>query len=379
MYTDEVYDSLSDADDVLTKMMGLIFTKGKKFAAQCEYRFAILNGGVDKETVVLPISGMMRDSLNPTERGLVRTAPSWSATAGTDDSEMTSKSDATPKLVSKRSTRTDRLKTVEDRRWETRTPEGQIISSEGERQERILENIVTHNSGMDDEESLATERMEKVDEEAALDRSGQLHEQQNGERDSAFSEEGAVQEIAQEEREWGGGPQREDDWTIPVHSGTGRVYKSLQDALSDPAFPTGIAGRSWQEEASSPEELAKTYGAFEVLSHKISDLRVEFRQDAASAGWHAIYCIRNICARFGDIVESIWIERNRFVVIRLKDSRELKATGRIVVSPSGAYAYCLRVSNSETLGSGGENWGTMFFPMGTVIESLETHGWPAKE
>ena len=139
----------------------------------------------------------------------------------------------------------------------------------------------------------------------------------------------------------------------------------------------GIGVRAWQDELSSHKELTRTLGAIEILALKIPDLPEEDRQDAASAGWHAIYCIRNICARLGDIVESIWIERGGFVVIRLKDSKELKAEGRIVVSPSGAYAYCLRGSNNETIGSGGEIWGTLFFPGSTEIESLETLGWPA--
>ena len=104
----------------------------------------------------------------------------------------------------------------------------------------------------------------------------------------------------------------------------------------------------------------------------------EFRQDIASAGWYAMQCLRNIYARLGDVVDSVWIERERFVVIRFKESKELNATGRIVIAPSGAYAYCLQVPDKETSGTGGIEWGTMFFPIGHQLKSFETYGWPEK-
>ena len=248
MYTDGVYDFLSDPVDNFKKMIALIFTKNEKFAAQREYRFAILNGGADQETVLLPISGMMRDSLKLTESGLIRIAPSRSATAENDSSETPSMSNSTPKLVSKRSTKTNRLTSAKESRLETRTPEGQVLSSEGERQEQVLESVVTHKYGAADEDSPFIERIDEFEGVPAKDRPKQWDEQQRGKRDRDLDEEEVVQEIAQKEREWGGGSPRENDWTIPVRSGTGRVYKSMKVALSDPAFPDGhwsegVAGR----------------------------------------------------------------------------------------------------------------------------------------
>ena len=55
------------------------------------------------------------------------------------------------------------------------------------------------------------------------------------------------------------------------------------------------------------------------------------------------------------------IERDRFVVIRIKDSEELKATGRIVVTPSGVYTYCFKSSKSEHIGSSEGHLGKLFF------------------
>ena len=378
IYTNEVYDFLANASDDLSKMVAFIFTKSMEYATQREYRFAVFNGGLEEETILLPISGMMRDSLKRIEKGLIRKEPTWTAPDGADDQELPSKTNGTPKLVNKQTTITDRLTTREANHLETRTPDGQVLSSEGEQRERISERTVTQKHDAVDEDPPTAEQTERVDDATALDQAGELQEQQRGDHDRGHSEEKTVQEIALEESESNGGSPRDNDRAFSVHSGAGRVFKPLLDALHEPASPVSPAAKTWQEAASSPEEIATTYGVMEILALKMADISEEFRQDVASAGWHATYCIRNIFARFGNIVDSVWIERERFVVLRLKDSRELNVTGRIVISPSGAYAYCIQSPNSEISGWG-EEWGTKFFPMGTQIEDLETYGWPAKE
>ena len=192
------------------------------------------------------------------------------------------------------------------------------------------------------------------------------------------TEEEAMQDLALEEQEWNDGHRRDSDEIPVVHWATGRAYKSLEEMITDPAYPMGPAGGTWQEEASTPEEIVNTYRAAEPLSWKISHISDEHRQDVASACWYALQCMRNICARYGGIVESAWIERERFVVIRLKESEGLRATGRIVIGPSGAYTYRLALVDREVLGAGGREWGTKFFPMGSVDESFQEYGWPSK-
>ena len=172
---------------------------------------------------------------------------------------------------------------------------------------------------------------------------------------------------------------REGSLKIPVvHRGTGRVYQSFEEAFSDPAYPMSPSKETWRERACSPVQIAKAYNAIDALDWKMHYIKEEFRQDIASAGWYAMQCIRNIYALIGDVVDSVWIERERFVVIRLKDSAILNATGRIVVAPSGTYAYCLQVPDKETSGYGGEEWGATFFPMGSQLDCFKEFGWPDK-
>ena len=101
-------------------------------------------------------------------------------------------------------------------------------------------------------------------------------------------------------------------------------------------------------------------------------------QEAASACWHALQCINHIYAQVGDIVDSVWIEQDRFVVIHIKESEELKATGRIVIGPSGAYAYCFKRSKAENVWYSEGHFGELLFPLGHDVEKFESYGWPGK-
>ena len=163
-----------------------------------------------------------------------------------------------------------------------------------------------------------------------------------------------------------------------VHGGTGRAYKSIEEMVSDPACPMGPTRESWAEAALSVDEVQGIYKMVATLAYKVTRVAPGSRKEAASACWHAIQCIRNVFARLGDVVTTAAIERDRFVVLEMKESEGLRATGRIVVAPSGAYAYSLRRLKVEKLGDGLMDVGMMFFPMGSEIEVFESFGWRAK-
>ena len=378
IYTDRLYDELTRDCDERTRLVASIFTKSKEYAAQREYRFAVLTEESDEETVILQISGMMRDALRRKEEGLVRPAPPPAKIAGDDQSKSSPQINETRVPISKRTTVTERLTERKERRRETRTPDGQVVSSDIEEWEQTKERTVTQDHEPADENSQKELRTNRDDDGIEEKPSAPEFVQDSWKQDQEHSDEDAVQELALEERGWNGGRQDDNDGSVAIHSGTGHAYKSFEDMLNDPAFPINPMQKTWQESACSPEEIVRTYGAVETLSMKITRVKMENRQDAASACWHAIQCIRNIYARLGDIVESVWIERERFVVIRLKDSEELNATGRIVIAPSGAYAYCIQLPHKEYSGHGGMEWGTKFFPMGDEVEKFETFGWPGK-
>ena len=126
VYTDEVYDSLTRNLDERARVAAHIFTKSTKYAAQREYRFAVLNQGASEQTVRLSISGMMRDALKRTHRGLVRIPPSQTKTAVSDELLSSLPSNRSIKLTGARKTFTERLTEREETRREIRNKDGEV-------------------------------------------------------------------------------------------------------------------------------------------------------------------------------------------------------------------------------------------------------------
>ncbi len=376
VYRDSVHDYIDDASDEMTRLVRSVFTKSTEYAGQREYRFAVLTGE-SKECANLQISGMMRDALMRTEHGLVRDVPVPAESVG-NNTEPSARPAQTSKLLSQQAT-----VTRQRRQWEemkrTTTQGGEVKSSDIERVELVDKTSVVQVERPLDKDSLNELLSDQHDGGELEEQPVRQPKQGTTEQDRAQSDEGAVRELALAERDWNGERQARDDGNLIVHSGSGRAYKSIEEMATDPTCPMGSSGASWKEEACTPDEIAQTYGWVEALIAKLMVIEEEYRQDVASAGWYALSCIRGLYAKLGDVVDVLWVERNRFVVIRLKESEDLKATGRIIVSPSGAYAYCLQLKKGEvTLGYGGIPWATMFFPMGREVDNFETYGWPGK-
>ena len=197
-----------------------------------------------------------------------------------------------------------------------------------------------------------------------------------------MEDESTVKEIALEESALSDRDTRLGDGTS-VTQGAGRAYKSFEEMFeknfNDPTFPMGETSEPWAEKALSPEEVLRIYKMVATLAHKVTRVSTANQEAASSACWHAIQCIRNVYARLGDIVDTLAIERERFVVLQIKASEKLKATGRVVVAPSGVYAYYFKCSGTEEIGYSHGPLGMTFFPLGSHVETFESYGWPAKD
>ena len=314
------------------------------------------------------ISGMMRDALAPTEGGLMRPSPAPVDTVGDDGAPLPRPMKSSSTQRYKRATVKERKEQREETRLETRTSEGKMISSDVKRRESVEEKVTTKDLETDDR-GIRDLRQGEEREDAGSERPILEIEQESEEPGDADNADAVAKEIALDEREWNDEPGW-DEISIPVvHRGSGRTFKSFGEMFEDPTAPMSPYAKTWEASACSPEEIVKSYGAITTLALKINRVAVEHRQEAASASWHALQCINRIHARLGDIVDSLWIERDRFVVIHIKDSEELKATGRIVIGPSGGYAYCFKASKSENLEYSEGYLGELFFPLAHDVET----------
>ena len=378
VYVDNVYETLAGLTDNRARMTASIFTKSKKYEAQREYRFAVLNWGAEEETVTIQISGMMKDALKQTQHGLVRSAPVPLNPAATDKGGSSQEEAKPPTPTHWQSTSRHRSTERKEWRWETKGPDGQMLSSNREVSESAQEQTVTQR--LDPAQGNYRDDEHRYENDGQTAPSSTVPPNWNGTEtlQTAECDEEAVKELARQEFEWEDDTGEQEEFSLPVHTATGRVYKSFEEMLNDPTYPMSPITEPWLEEACTAEEMIKTYRVVAALNMKMHDVGEEFRQDIASAGWYAMLCIRNIYSQIGDIVSKVWIERERFIVIQLKSSEGLDATGRIAIAPSGAYAYTLQLPTTTTLTYGGLEWGTTFFPLGRAIESFEQHGWPKK-
>ena len=374
VYTDRLYDMVSGEGDNVRRMAASLFAKPITHAAQREYRFVVLNGGAAEESVLLKISGMMRDALAPMEGGLIRPSPEPAETVGEDGALLPRPVKGSTTQRYGRATVTDRKVEWEESRLETRNSDGHVVSSDIKRRESVEERVATKDLETDDRGILELRRA-KEHEDAGSENPALEIEQEAGEADD---EDAVAKDLALDERDWND-EHGWDEFVIPVvHQGSGRTFKSLGEMFEDPTAPVSPFVETWEVSECSSEEIVKSYGAVACLAGKVARVAVEHRQEAASACWHALQCINHIYARLGDIVDSVWIERDRFVVIHIKESEGLKATGRIVIGPSGGYAYCFKSSKSENVGYSEGHLGMLFFPLGHDVEQFESYGWPGK-
>ncbi len=377
IYTDHLYDILTGEEDDVKRMAACLFAKPTTHVAQREYRFVVLNGGAAEETVLLKISGMMRDALVPTKCGLIRPSPAPEETVGEDGVPLPRPVKGSKTERDRRATLKERKEEREETRVETRNSDGHVLSLDIKRWESVEERVATKDLETDDQGISELRRAEER-EDAGSEHTALEIEQESGQAGDEDDEDADAKELALDERDWNDEHAR-DEFVIPVvHRGSGRTFKTFGEMMEDPTAPMNPSAKTWEASACSPEEIAKSHGAMATLALKVIRVAVEHRQEAASACWHAVQCINHIHARLGDIVDCVWIERDRFVMIRIKESEELNATGRIVITPSGGYAYCFKQSKTEKMGYSEGYLGNLFFPLGHHVEEFKSYGWPGK-
>lgn len=377
VYADSVYEVLSQAEDEVSRIAASMFTKSTSHAKMREYRFVIFRGRDAAERVLLRISGMMRDALAPTTHGLVRVASAPEKAATEVAAVEPTRSRQSSEVRRMRATSTEWVAERKARDMVVKGTDGRILASESERQEDVRDRTVTHVLEPEDGLPAPTPatgpddpRHDTRDTEEPGDRGGGDEPAPDDEevvKELAIGHDAAMEEAGAE----GDGP--------AVDGGAGRVLAWLKADIEDPAYPTPSASWPSIEEALRPEEIHPMFGFVTTLGVKVTRVPPEHREDAASACWHAIQCIRNIFVKLGDIVATASIERGRFVVLELEESEGLRAKGRIVLAPSGAFAYCLKRANDERLGSGEGLHRMIFFPMRSQLEDWEALGWRAKE
>ena len=257
VYTDRLFETIVDEEDEVKRMAACLFAKPISHAAQREYRFVVLNGGAVEETVLLKISGMMRDALKPHEPGLIRPTPAPAETVGEDGAPLPRPVKSSERQEYRRATVKERKEEREERRFETRDSEGKVLSSDVKRRESVEEKIATKELETDGRGLRELRRAEEQDEARrqlpVLETEGEPDT-----RDGRDDEDSIAEEVALEERDWNDEHGR-DEFVIPVvHQGSGRRFRSFGEMLEDPTAPMSPSAKTWEASACSAARSCTT-------------------------------------------------------------------------------------------------------------------------
>ena len=131
LYVDDPYRCIEEAEKGWAQICSMIFVKSREYAAQKEYRFAAMSIRSEVGAVVdLPVSGMMRDCLEPMNTPLVTADQQVKITA--DESETQEKRETSRGYIYRR-----RVVKRQTGNW------GGDEETEGREREEIVEETVT--------------------------------------------------------------------------------------------------------------------------------------------------------------------------------------------------------------------------------------------
>ena len=345
LYTEDVYHFLNSHQDSALAKIYPLFVKDVEHRDQREYRFVIVgNDDLQRECRDIVVSGMMRDSLLPVRAASAVLLESVPQDDGKDESVA-----VTPKGYSKRN---DQTRRKSERRTRTLSVDGEERQKEEQTREVIL--------------SLTSESVVRGDVMADLAEEQEHHTGKLVERRSESVEVDGV----------------------PVESSNSKTVRTcyIANVDDDDDYFSFEDKREAEDVIEHVKRLGQRVFESEELRESISQL-LKLTYDPgrnksvelASAALHGISALVNLHGYFGDVVEGMEVEEERFISIGLKSSPKSDANGKLLVGPLGTYAYLLRKEEEVIEGIGGEKSMLVLFPSEDDAGKFAEYGWPAKE
>ena len=372
LYTDDVLSFLKEKQGQDVFGYYSIFAKHRRYESQREYRFAVYSETpVSEPWIDLYISGMMRDSLAPC---LTSTGSRFSNVDFPDSTKSSTTATAKNMDTRSRSNKSRQTQTATER-WSTRylSNDGQVSREEHHVRERELivtdesMEMISHKGGISADELSSTEKS------SAMEREREHHE--------VVVDGTVVAEEKVERMRIGVVKLVEDTGDTNDNSRTNgdieeqeKEASLLFEAMQRPSEPVKVTGGARIGDPIDHEKK-EVFGVLDALTPKIATIPDAKRLGVSSAAWHSMWAIWNLHSRFGRIVESVHVERNEFIALKLKETPESKATGKILVGPRGTYAYVLSSETKKQVGHGGRDTGLVLFPDYDIVNDFAEFGW----
>ena len=368
LYVDDPYRCIDEAEAGWAQICSMIFVKSREYAAQKEYRFAMLSIRTEVGDVFdLPVSGMLRDCLLPVKSPLgVANDP---VTLARDEREPGEQRE------------TDRGYTYRRRR--VRRESGNWKDGEpgsGRAREEIVEETVT-----------SPEEVPEPFPEEAKQPDIIVFEQVGGQvwfAHQVYREEETKRLRIETLRT---NPAIVDDPSSgclpqPLEVLPEDRFEALDEPPTDPRFVLELclnpsvprSPRRYESLARcSRAEVEHALACWRSLGAAVDLLDGEDRERAAAAAWYAAEFTVDLVCWFGPIVKSVCVIRECVAVVEFERAPLSGAVGWATFSGTGTYTLYVHRGNAEEVVYSGYSRAGRMSP-GTYMEALQKYGWQLK-
>ena len=367
LYLDSPYRCIEEASPGWEKICSMIFVKSREYAAQREYRFAMLSVPADAgEVVDLPVSGMLRDSLLP-----AASLPDVNTTdpvKAVPDDRVADK----PRETSRGYTYTRRRVRRESGNWSGAGPDSQRM------REDVVEETVTSPEEIpepfpEDFKPPEIILFEQVGTQVRFVHT--VHREEELQRmriETLRTNPAIVQDPAPD--------------SLPHHLEVEPVdrWDELDELPADPRmvlelrFNPALPRPPWRHEAvgrCNRVDVQHALACTRSLAAAVDLLDGEDREHAAASAWYAAEFILDLVSWFGPVVKSVCVVRECVAVVELERAPLSDAVGWATFSGTGVYTLYVHRANVEEFVYPGDLSRAERMSSHTYIEALEKHGW----
>ena len=369
LYVDDPYRCIAEAEKGWAQICSMIFVKSREYAAQKEYRFAAMSIRAEVEDLVdLPVSGMMRDCLEPVNTSTVAAEEQVSITA--DESEKPEKRETSRGYTYRR-----RMVKRQTGNW------GKDEETEGREREEIVEETVT--SPDEVPEPFPSEQKQpdvivfhQVGSRYSFEHHAYRNEETERWRIETLRENPAIVENPRLGRLPDGLDVPEDVRfdsveEHPVHP------EFILDLCLNPSVPKPPLEYS-PLRRFSPSEVGHAIACYRSLEMAVDLLEGVDQERAAASAWYAFRFVLELVSRFGAIVKTVCVIRECVAVVELERAPFSGAVAWATFSGTGTHTIYIDRGNVEELIFPGRFSRAGPMSERTFVNILRENGWGLK-
>ena len=370
LYVDDPYRCIAEAEEGWAQICSMIFVKSRAYAMQKEYRFAAMSIRAEAGDVVdLPVSGMLRDCLEP-----VKTP------AGAGDEQVVIIEDVSEKPEKRE---TSREYTYRRRKVKRQTENwGKDQETEGREREEVVEEAVTSPDEMQDPFPSEQKQPDvivfhQIGGQFRFQHHAYRNEETNRLRIETMRENPAIVENPRMGR-------LPDGLNVPEDLRFDSLEKHpvhpefILDLCLNPSIP-----RPPQEYSAlrrfSPSEVGHAIACYRSLGMAVDLLEGADQERAAASAWYAFRFVLDLVSRFGAIVKAVCVIRESVAVVELERAPFSGAVAWATFSGTGTYTVYVDRGKVEELIFPGRFSRAGPMSESTFVETLRDYGWAIKE